>query len=207
MKQLGIYAIKNEANGKLYIGSSRNIVARWRVHASRLRLNKHHSQHLQLAFNIAPLSFKYEIVELLADPSLLEVREQYWVDHYQSFKSEFGYNAVQTVSILDPNRMRERWAKPGAKEKQSQIMKKVCSTKEHRKKLSDGHIEYYSKQENRDRALQMNKLKKAVRHVETGKVYLSINQAAKALGVSIVKIRDNATGKRPARKGLSFEWA
>lgn len=200
----GIYCIRNTNNNKVYIGSSRNIEGRWRVHRSKLNLNKHHSQHLQLSYNLG-FSFVYEILEIVEDLSQLEIREQYWVDHYQSYKSDFGYNAVRTVSAINPSRMRERWAKSGAKEKQSQLMKKVCSSPEHRKKLSIGHIEHFKDPANRLSKLKSSPLRKEVRCIEINRVFLSIAQASKELGVSVVKIRDSANKKRKSQR-LSFEW-
>ena len=203
---MGIYCIYNTFNNKRYIGSSKNIEARWRVHQSRLRLNKHHSIHLQKSYNLDSNIFQYEILELVDDLSQLEVREQFWIDYHQSYKSDFGYNAVRIVSSINPERMRERWAKPGAKELQSRRMKEVCSSKEHREKLSVGHIEHFKSVENRLQKTKESPHKKSVRRIETGQVFLSINQAAKELGVSIVKIRDSATGKRKSSGNMSFEW-
>jgi hypothetical protein len=171
-----------------------------------LRLNKHHSQHLQKSYNQDPDKFLFEILEIINDISILEIREQYWVDHFQSFKSDCGYNAVRTVSNIDSNRMKERWAKPGAKEAQSILMKKVCSSSEHRKKLSIGHIEHFKSSNNRKRKLLENPSRKRVRLKETGQIFESISEAARELSISIVKIRDNANGKRKPKKGYSFEW-
>lgn len=204
----GVYCIRNTDNNKVYIGSSRNIEGRWRVHRSRLNLNKHHSQHLQLSYNLGS-SFVYEILELVEDLSQLEIREQYWVDHYQSYKSDFGYNAVRTVSAINPSRMRERWAKSGAKEKQSQLMKKVCNskswkqnTKIARQRLMADPIALAKYAKIR---LLTSPHRKRVKCIETGQEFNSITQASKFLGVSVVKIRDSANKKRKSI-GFSFEW-
>jgi group I intron endonuclease len=47
----GIYAIVNKINGHCYIGSSWNIDVRYKKHESLLDHNKHHSRHLQSAWN------------------------------------------------------------------------------------------------------------------------------------------------------------
>lgn len=206
MKIAGIYLIKNTENNKVYVGSSKNIEGRFRVHKSRLRLNKHHSPHLQKSYNQNPNKFCYEIIEIINDIDLLERREQYWVDFYKSFESNFGYNAVRTVSKIDPQRMKERWAKPGAKEEQSRKMKEVCSTAEHRKKLSDGHLEHFKDPKNRELKKLACPHRKKVRHIESGQVFQSIAEASKKLSVSIVKIRDSASGKRKSNNNMSFEW-
>lgn len=209
MANPGIYCIRNTSNNKRYIGSSRKIEERWRVHRYHLRKNSHHSDHLQKSYNIDSLSFVYEIVELIDDLSQLEVREQYWVDYFESYKSNFGYNAVRTVSKIDPSRMRERWAKPGAKEAQSKRMKEVCnssswkqSTKRARKLLQSNpaQLAEYSKIR-----LLTSPHRKQVMYVETGQVFPSIAQASKDLGVSVVKIRDSFTGKRKSNGGMSFK--
>lgn len=205
MKRIGIYSITNINNKKRYIGSSRNIDARWRVHKSRLRLNKHHSDHLQKSFNIDSSIFIFEVLEFIDDISQLEIREQHWIDFYKSYKSDFGYNAVKTVSQIDPQRMKERWAKPGAKEIQSRIMKMVCGSYEHRQKLSLSHLNHFRDPKNRYAKVLASPLRKRVKCIQTGEMFDSIAQAAKQLGVSVVKIRDSANKKRPSR-GLAFEW-
>ncbi len=210
MANAGIYCIRNTISDKRYIGSSRNISNRWRVHQSRLRLNKHHSDHLQKSYNIDSSYFVYEIIEFVDDLSQLEIREQYWVDHYQSYKSDFGYNAVRTVSNIDPARMRERWAKPGAKKAQSQRMKKICNSDSWRhnvkkawKQLKSDPVKLAEYAKTR---LLTSPHRKRIKCVQTGQVFESIAEASKALSVSVVKIRDSFTGKRKSN-GLSFELA
>ena len=50
-KTSGVYAIVNKADGKRYVGSSWNIESRWKKHISLLNAGKHHSIHLQRAWN------------------------------------------------------------------------------------------------------------------------------------------------------------
>ena len=47
----GIYKITNLVNGKCYIGQTINFKARFKDHKIRLKNNKHHTYHLQLAYN------------------------------------------------------------------------------------------------------------------------------------------------------------
>lgn len=207
-KKSGIYSITNNKNNKRYIGSSKDIYQRWRVHRYRLSKNKHHSDHLQKSYNIDSTYFKYEILELVNDLTQLCSREQYWVDYYESFKSENGYNACRTVSLLDPARARERWAKPGEKEAQCVRMKEICnsiswkeSTRKARQQLiSDKEqLAEYSKVR-----LLTSPHRKRVQCVETGQVFESIAEASKVLSISVVKIRDSFTGKRKSNGGISF---
>jgi group I intron endonuclease len=60
----GIYKIINKVNGKYYVGSSKNIHVRWRVHKSNLNNNKHPNSHLQNAWNkYGNTLFEFTIVE------------------------------------------------------------------------------------------------------------------------------------------------
>ena len=71
--QSGIYRILCAPSGKAYIGSSKNIVARWAAHRSKLRLNKHGNPHLQYAWNMyGAEAFIFEIVEELEPDNLLD---------------------------------------------------------------------------------------------------------------------------------------
>lgn len=91
-KVSGIYSITNIQNGKLYVGSSNNIERRWKEHKSMLNCNKHHSTHLQNAWNkYGETNFLFEIIEECNTNILLE-REQYYIDLYASADDYFGYN-------------------------------------------------------------------------------------------------------------------
>ena len=51
MSLSGLYQIANLANGKRYVGSARDIAARWRRHRSDLRRGCHPNSHLQAAWH------------------------------------------------------------------------------------------------------------------------------------------------------------
>lgn len=89
----GIYQIKNLANNKIYIGSAVNIKNRWKSHKSRLNLNKHHSIHLQRAWNkYGENSFEFSIIELVEEKTKLLDREQFWLDKTNCYNLKIGYN-------------------------------------------------------------------------------------------------------------------
>lgn len=90
IKLTGIYVIKNILNGKYYVGSAFNIKARWRVHLCQLLKNKHHSIHLQRAWNkYGADSFIFEAIQYCSKEDLT-LNEQFWIDHFISFNK--GYN-------------------------------------------------------------------------------------------------------------------
>jgi len=92
-KIIGVYSITNLINGKIYIGSSVDIKQRHYEHISDLRRNVHHSIHLQRAWNkYSEDDFKFEIIELVIDNDKLLEREQYWMDYYNCYHRDYGYN-------------------------------------------------------------------------------------------------------------------
>lgn len=93
----GVYKITNIINGKIYIGSSKDIDRRWREHTYSLEDNTHSNQKLQNAWNkYGRQNFKFEIIELCDERHQFE-REQYYLDLYKPFQSA-GYNIVQKIS-------------------------------------------------------------------------------------------------------------
>lgn len=90
---IGIYSITNKITGKRYIGSSKDIASRWRQHKYQLKEQKHHSKHLQRAYNkYKKMVFIFEILCEIIDINKLLKIEQIFLDLYQSYDPRFGYN-------------------------------------------------------------------------------------------------------------------
>jgi group I intron endonuclease len=88
----GIYAIKCEANKKVYIGSSLNIKKRWDRHKDDLRSNLHHNKHLQRSWNkYGEKTFTFQLLEEVA-PVDIYAREQFFIDKFKSFLRSKGFN-------------------------------------------------------------------------------------------------------------------
>lgn len=82
--------IKNEKDGKIYIGQSKNISRRWHEHTKALNGNTHHSWKLQEAYNIHGIcSFTFKILELCNKNELDDVENKY-IEIYNSVAD--GYN-------------------------------------------------------------------------------------------------------------------
>lgn len=85
--EIGIYEIVNKTNGKRYIGSTeQSFTIRWRNHRSLLRANRHHSRHLQNAWNkYGEDSFEFRVLERNPGPEIYYfdniTREQWYLDN------------------------------------------------------------------------------------------------------------------------------
>jgi GIY-YIG catalytic domain-containing protein len=88
----GIYSIINRNTGKIYIGSSVNMMARLNQHRSTILREKHNNRYLRRAILKEPDAFEFSIVEYVADVSKLEERETFWIKFFQSNHEENGYN-------------------------------------------------------------------------------------------------------------------
>lgn len=90
---MGVYAIVNSFNKKMYIGSSCNLYRRIYNHAWGLKENKHHNQHLQNSFNkYGAEVFNVHILEFVHDRFELLAREKYYIDSYATYEPDLGYN-------------------------------------------------------------------------------------------------------------------
>lgn len=94
----GIYKIES-ADGKVYIGSAVYIERRWSQHKHELRSDKHHSPHLQNAWNKYGADyFTFNIIEIVEDISKLLYYEQIWLDIvFQSLERDEIYNVAITA--------------------------------------------------------------------------------------------------------------
>lgn len=102
--KIGIYKIINIKNNKFYIGSSKNLEKRWKIHLSNLKRNKHVNCILQRAWNkYGEDSFIFQIVEDCSVEKLFE-REQYYIDELKP-KYNIGLNAFGGDNLTNnPNR-------------------------------------------------------------------------------------------------------
>jgi group I intron endonuclease len=92
----GIYAIYNKNDLKHYVGQTKDplgVYRRWRSHRKMLRNNKHENVYLQNSYNKhGEGCFKFKILEVVKDLTLLTPREKYWIDNLKSRSNENGWN-------------------------------------------------------------------------------------------------------------------
>jgi hypothetical protein len=96
----GVYAIRNTANGKLYVGSAAlSFKERWRVHRSKLRRNRHPNSHLQAAWIMyGERAFEFVVLEKCSPSDCLE-REQWWMVEKRTLEKDFGYNLCPVFGV------------------------------------------------------------------------------------------------------------
>ena len=95
----GVYLITCNVNSKVYVGSSKNISKRITSHKNRLLKGIHHSIALQSAVNKYGIdAFSVSILEI-CEPCELQNIEQKYINHYQSFKRDKGYNIAKAAYV------------------------------------------------------------------------------------------------------------
>lgn len=89
-----IYKITNNCNGKVYIGQSKVPVDRkWKSHICDSKKVRDQKRPLYIAMDkYGRENFSISIIEEVVDDSLLDEREIFWIDYYDSFRN--GYNAT-----------------------------------------------------------------------------------------------------------------
>lgn len=122
-EMIGIYCIENKINHMKYIGQSISISKRWAEHKRDLRKSKHTNDHLQKAWDrYGENSFIFSVLEI-CDRNLLNEREIYWVDTYDSMSKHLGYN----IATPGDAPMRSRHHSVLSKGKMSKSKKGNCS--------------------------------------------------------------------------------
>lgn len=98
----GIYHICNKITGDVYIGSSDSLSRRFKAHINLLRRDKHHSLHLQNAWNkYKEENFTFEVLEYVPVSDLL-VKEQRYLDEQLP-----SYNICRTAGRCNGRIMKE----------------------------------------------------------------------------------------------------
>lgn len=94
----GIYCIIHTASARRYVGRAVNLSRRWMVHRANLRSGGHVNPALQSAWNkYGEGSFEFVVLERCA-PEFLTPREQYWLDHFQSYEKGVGFNIAKCAT-------------------------------------------------------------------------------------------------------------
>lgn len=87
------YCIKNNINGKMYIGITKNFKQRISKHFTLLKNNKHENEHLQSSYNIyGKESFEVIIlIDGLEREKVMET-EKLYINKFKTYNNQYGYN-------------------------------------------------------------------------------------------------------------------
>lgn len=112
-KKSGVYAIINQAGGNMYVGASKGVTSRWVRHQTLLRNNKHHSRHLQNAWDkYGPQRFQFVILAFCGVDDLADT-EQYYINTLRPV-----YNVIKIVGAIPSSKTRNAGRKHSEETKQ-----------------------------------------------------------------------------------------
>lgn len=201
----GIYSITNLLDNKQYIGSSINIVCRWKIHRLNLLANTHHSRYLQNAYNkYGKDAFKFEVLFTCPKEDLLRI-EQYCINNYKP-----QYNMSPTAG----NCLGVKHTKESSYKKSQALLGRTFS----KETLSKMKVAALSRGISSEHKLKMNISKvgrkipsknKSIYSIDNlGKIiiYNSITQASVELNISRTSISNVLSGRSKSAGSLTWKY-
>lgn len=210
-----IYQIKNNKDGKIYIGSAVDRRKRFSLHRYQLRRNKHANNFLQRAWNKhGEHNFEFQVLEMVVPDNLIE-REQYYLDTLQPFAPN-GYNICKIagstlgrkrtqyekdhLSRLNKGKKLPQWIKDKMKAA-SPFKRKRPQTEATKQKirlirLKNAHL--YETQEYRNKL--SNSLKGRIKSEETRRKLSLTHKGIKKTPEHIAKLLESRYGIEQATK-------
>src|SRR5208283_4914844 len=90
-----IYKITNINNDKAYVGQSQcSLERRWTLHKSDAKTNKDNYHFHNAIRKYGTDCWKLEVLEEINDIELLNEAEMKWIEHYDTFNRDKGYNST-----------------------------------------------------------------------------------------------------------------
>lgn len=107
LKRCGVYKITNIVNNKMYIGSSKNILQRWKNHIRELESNSHNNMFLQEDWNeYGKDNFLFEILEECLEEERYTREQEYFDSLHPYYRSGNGYNISEKSTQRNETRVR-----------------------------------------------------------------------------------------------------
>jgi group I intron endonuclease len=173
----GVYTIRCKSNGKIYVGSSKNVTNRFTIHKDHLRNNKHGNRSLQEDFNrYGEADFEFVKVLLCREDDLFIFEEAY-MKKYNSLDESFGYNCFTAG-------------------------KKGRSLVERTKKQISAKLKGIDPTAARLKSLES--IRRKVINKATGEIYESVTEAADKNGVKKTTLTGWLLGVYPNKSNLEY---
>ena len=163
---IGIYAIQNMVNGKIYIGQSINIENRWSQEQKMKRINIHLLRSIQ-KYGLEKFSF-YILEECKKED--LNYKEKFYIKLYHSLNPDFGYNKTS-----------------GGDSSYVRPFQKLSD--EHKRKISEANRNYKPTPETIEKSKETRRKNLLEKHkvdiwcLETNEIYHSIEDVVEKLGI------------------------
>ena len=203
-KLTGIYKITNLVNNKIYIGSAGTkdgFKKRWGNHKNDLNKNKHHSRHLQSAWNkYGSGNFKFEILEMVEDITKILEREQHYLDILKPWNDKIGYNicknATSSLGVTRTDEVKKKLSE--AHKGKPSSRKGIKASEEARKNQSEGQKgRKHTKESVKKRA---DKLRNIPRTDEVKKKISDKLKDQKRSKETLIKMSKASTGRIPTNR-------
>lgn len=193
-----IYLWTNLVNGKKYVGQTTCFHRRMKTY--RYTYPNAYMEHAVKKHGID--NFDITILERDVPLDKLDEREQYWLDYYQSYDMDKGYNICKIASTTEGVTHTEEWC-----QKHSEWLKEKWATDEdYRKfwhdKMSGENNYFYGKDFSGDK----NGRAKSIICVEKNKIYTTIKEAAKENSTSRQNISHVLNGRQETAGGYHWEY-
>ena len=193
-----VYMWTNLVNGKKYVGQTQCFgqrMARYRCGYRKTNIEKAIHEYGTENFDIV-------VLERDVPLDMLNEREQYWIDYYQTYDEKHGYNVQRYARSNRGYKHTQEW-----RDKFSATLKdKWATDKEYRKFWSDrmsGENNYfYGKKLCGDKNGHATK----VRCVELDKVYTTVKEASEKTGTSRQNISHALNGRQETAGGYHWEY-
>ena len=192
-----IYLWTNLVNGKKYVGQTTCFHRRMKTY--RYTYPNAYMEHAVKKHGID--NFDITILERDVPLDKLDEREQYWLDYYQSYDMDKGYNICKIASTTKGVTHTEEWC-----QEHSDYMKEKWKDAEYRNfwhnRMSGENNYFYGKRFSGDK----NGHAKAVRCVELNKIYTTVQEASKCSGTSRQNISHVLNGRQETAGGYHWEY-
>ena len=137
--------MRNLTTGKVYVGSAIDIRRRLQGHIRDLKNNKHHSIHLQRAWNQTGMQyFAFEVVEKVEVHQLIS-KEQFFLDKMWGADKRYGYNISPTagsaLGVRHRAEVREAMSKRRKGNRHTETTKQIMSEAQLERFSGKGHSE------------------------------------------------------------------